>query len=108
MPITGRPSKTWSLKPSVLSHERWAKPSRSRRPNQLRLRSGRGGMGALLRRLIIENRRTRMRLAGKVAIVSGGGSGIGRGIVLALAPEGSDILIPAIQPLNAEKVAYAS
>src|SRR3989304_2638767 len=40
MPTTGRPSKTRSLKPSVLSHERWAKPSRSRRPNQLRLLSG--------------------------------------------------------------------
>src|SRR5436309_12958700 len=105
MPITGRPPKTWSLKPSVLSHERWAKPSRSRRPNQLRLRSGRGVMGALLRRLIIENRRACMRLAGKVAIVTGGGSGIGRGIVLALAREGADIAIPDIQPLNAEKVA---
>ena len=40
MPTTGRPSKTASLKPSVLSHERWAKPSRSVRPNQLRLLSG--------------------------------------------------------------------
>src|SRR3990170_5512958 len=40
MPTTGRPSNTRSLKPSVLSHERWAKPSRSRRPNQLRLLSG--------------------------------------------------------------------
>src|SRR3990167_5012474 len=40
MPTTGRPSKTRSLKPSALSHARWAKPSRSRRPNQLRLLSG--------------------------------------------------------------------
>jgi len=46
-----------------------------------------------------------MRLAGKVAIVTGGGSGIGRGIVLAMASEGADIAIPDIQPLNAEKVA---
>src|SRR6266487_1537472 len=46
-----------------------------------------------------------MRLAGKVAIVTGGGSGIGRGIVLAMAQEGADIAIPDIQPLNAEKVA---
>jgi NAD(P)-dependent dehydrogenase (short-subunit alcohol dehydrogenase family) len=46
-----------------------------------------------------------MRLAGKVAVVTGGGSGIGRGIVLAMAREGADIAIPDIQPMNAEKVA---
>ena len=46
-----------------------------------------------------------MRLAGKVAIVTGGGSGIGRGIVLAMAKEGADIAIPDIQATNAEKVA---
>ena len=47
-----------------------------------------------------------MRLAGKVAVVTGGGSGIGRGIVLAMARAGADIAIPDIQVLNAEKVAY--
>jgi NAD(P)-dependent dehydrogenase (short-subunit alcohol dehydrogenase family) len=46
-----------------------------------------------------------MRLAGKVAIVTGGGSGIGRGIVLSMAREGADIAIPDIQVLNAERVA---
>jgi meso-butanediol dehydrogenase/(S,S)-butanediol dehydrogenase/diacetyl reductase len=46
-----------------------------------------------------------MRLSGKVAVVSGGGSGIGRGIVLAMARAGADVVIPDIQPENAEKVA---
>jgi meso-butanediol dehydrogenase/(S,S)-butanediol dehydrogenase/diacetyl reductase len=46
-----------------------------------------------------------MRLGGKVAIVTGGGSGIGRGIVLAMAREGAEIAIPDIQPGNAEQVA---
>src|SRR4030095_11605208 len=46
MPITGRPSNMASLKPSAFTHERWAKPSRSFLPNQLRLRSGTSTMPA--------------------------------------------------------------
>jgi len=45
-----------------------------------------------------------MRLAGKVAVVTGGGAGIGRGIVLCMAKEGADIAIPDIQDANAQSV----
>src|SRR5919108_3186801 len=44
MPTTGRPSKTTSLKPSLLVHDRWTKPSMSVRPNQLWLRRWRLAM----------------------------------------------------------------
>ncbi|MFC1926329.1 SDR family NAD(P)-dependent oxidoreductase [Chloroflexota bacterium] len=44
-------------------------------------------------------------LKGKVAIVTGGGSNIGRGIVLAFAREGSNIVIAEIDEPQAEKVA---
>jgi meso-butanediol dehydrogenase / (S,S)-butanediol dehydrogenase / diacetyl reductase len=46
-----------------------------------------------------------MRLAGKTALVTGGGSGIGRGIVLCMAQEGADIVIPDIHEANARSVA---
>ena len=45
-----------------------------------------------------------MRLQGKVAVVTGGGAGIGRGIVLCMAKEGADVAIPDIQDANAQSV----
>ena len=46
-----------------------------------------------------------MRLAGKVAIVTGGAMGIGRGIVLRMAQEGADVAIADLQVEAAGKVA---
>ncbi len=46
-----------------------------------------------------------MRLAGKVALVTGGGAGIGRAIVLAMAREGADALVLDVRLENAEAVA---
>jgi NAD(P)-dependent dehydrogenase (short-subunit alcohol dehydrogenase family) len=45
------------------------------------------------------------RLAEKIAIVTGGGRGIGRGIVLALARSGADIAIADVDLENAERTA---
>ncbi len=46
-----------------------------------------------------------MKLEGRVAIVTGGGRGIGRGIVMCLAEEGADIVIPDIDMEHAEETA---
>ncbi len=45
-----------------------------------------------------------MRLSDKVAMVTGGGSGIGRGIVHCMAQEGADLIIPDIQAANSARV----
>src|SRR3989304_10276388 len=45
-----------------------------------------------------------MRLEGKVAVVTGGGAGIGEGIVMCMAREGADTAIPDIQDGNAAAV----
>src|SRR4030095_3012357 len=106
MPITGRPSNIRSEKPSALIHERCANPSRSFLPNQLRLRSATSDMDGLLEwgRATLYSR-PHMRLDGKVAVVTGGGAGIGEGIVMCMAREGADIAIPDIQEGNAAHVA---
>ena len=46
-----------------------------------------------------------MKLEGKVAIVTGGGQGIGQGIVHCLAEEGADVAVVDINGDNAKKVA---
>jgi glucose 1-dehydrogenase len=46
-----------------------------------------------------------MKLGGKVAIVTGAGGGIGKGIVLRLAEEGADVVLVDVDPQAAGKVA---
>src|SRR5262245_32837921 len=46
-----------------------------------------------------------MRLENKLAVVTGGGSGIGEGIVMCMAREGANVAIPDIQEGNAQHVA---
>ncbi len=46
-----------------------------------------------------------MKLEGKVAIVTGGGQGLGQGIVRCLAEEGADVVIPDIKEDAANKTA---
>ena len=46
-----------------------------------------------------------MRLEGQVAIVTGGGGGIGKATCLAFAKEGADIVIPEVNIANAEAAA---
>jgi len=46
-----------------------------------------------------------MRLAGKVAIVTGAGKGIGQGIVHCIAKEGADIVVNTLHKESAQKVA---
>ncbi len=44
-------------------------------------------------------------LTGKVAVVTGAGSGIGRGVAFTLARYGADVVVSGINSTNAERVA---
>lgn len=46
-----------------------------------------------------------MRLKGKIAVVTGGGGGLGEGICLCLAEEGADVVVSDIDPQLADAVA---
>lgn len=46
-----------------------------------------------------------MKLKDKVALVAGGGQGIGEGIALCLAEEGADVTVADLNADNARKVA---
>ena len=47
-----------------------------------------------------------MRLSGKVAIVTGGGSGIGRATVRRLAVEGAAVVIADLNPTSGQAFAH--
>ncbi len=46
-----------------------------------------------------------MKLEGKIAIVTGGASGIGKGIVMCIAQDGADVAVVDLNALEGEKVA---
>ncbi len=69
-----------------------ANPKRKLRPRQV-VRSTQGKEAKMKPEPVYEKEKKNLRLEGKVAIISGGDSGIGRAVAIAYAKEGADVFI---------------